>query len=168
VVSASSSGPTQGAIAGPAHSAGDYTELTEAVRQLVQVMRDGGIGQLDVRQGDLRISLKSARVMEFEHSAVEPTLFMQPMSTDAQAEPAPTGQLITSPMIGTYYSAPGPNERPFVQVGDRVEIGQTVAIIEAMKIMNEIVSEYAGTVTELIVKNGEAVEYGHPLIRLHE
>ena len=168
MVSASTSVPTQGAKAGSTHSAGDYAELTEAVRQLVQVMRDGGIGQLDVRQGDLRISLKSARVMEFEHSAVEQTLLMQPMSTDEQAETVPTGHLITSPMIGTYYAAPGPNERPFVQVGDRVEVGQTVAIIEAMKIMNEIVSEYAGTIAEMIVKSGEAVEYGHPLIRLHE
>ena len=168
MVSASTSAPTEGAKAGSLHSAGDYAELTETVRQLVQVMRDGGIGQLDVRQGDLRISLKSARVMEFEHPAVEPTLLIQPVSTDDQAETAPTGKLITSPMIGTYYTAPGPNERPFVQIGDRVEVGQTVAIIEAMKIMNEIVSEYAGTVAEMIVKNGEAVEYGHPLIRLHE
>jgi acetyl-CoA carboxylase biotin carboxyl carrier protein len=168
VVSASSNVPSQDVKGGATQSSVDYAELTDAVRQLVQVMRDGGIGQLDVRQGDLRISLKSARVMEFEHASVEPTHFSQQPSVDAPAEPAATGHLITSPMIGTYYSAPGPNERPFVQVGDRVEVGQTVAIIEAMKIMNEIVSEYAGTVAEMIVKNGEAVEYGHPLIRLHE
>ena len=131
-------------------------------------MRDGDIGQLDVRQGDLRISLKSARIIEVEHSTAEQTYFAPSPSVEAPSEPARAGLLITSPMIGTYYAAPGPNERPFVQVGDRVEVGQTVAIIEAMKIMNEIVSEYAGTVAELVVKNGEAVEYGHPLIRLHE
>jgi acetyl-CoA carboxylase biotin carboxyl carrier protein len=146
-----------------------YADLTEAVRQLIQLMRDGGIGQLDVRQGDLRISLKSTRLADVERVATEPAVVAAPAATSAIAEPEEAaGHVITSPMIGTYYAAPGPNERAFVQVGDRVEVGQTVAIIEAMKIMNEIVSEYAGTVTELIAKNGEAVEYGHPLIRLHE
>jgi acetyl-CoA carboxylase biotin carboxyl carrier protein len=155
-------------MAVPVRTEFGYAELTDAVRQLVQVMRDGGIGQLDVRQGDLRISLKSAHVMEYEHSAAEPSQIAPERMSNSPAEPAATGQLITSPMIGTYYSAPGPNERPFVQVGDHVDVGQTVAIIEAMKIMNEIISEYAGTVAELIVKNGEAVEYGHPLIRLRD
>lgn len=145
-----------------------YADLTEAVRQLVHLMRDGGIGQLDVRQGDLRISLKSARAIEVERVSAEPAIIASPPRAAKDVTPEPGGHIITSPMIGTYYSAPGPNERAFVQVGDHVEVGQTVAIIEAMKIMNEIVSEYAGTVTELIAKNGEAVEYGHPLIRLGE
>jgi acetyl-CoA carboxylase biotin carboxyl carrier protein len=145
-----------------------YADLTDAVRQLVQLMRDGGIGQLDVRQGDLRISLKSAQAIEVERVVAEPVAVTSPSPSAVEAPPDAGGHVITSPMIGTYYSAPGPNERAFVEIGDRVEVGQTVAIIEAMKIMNEIVSEYAGTVTELIAKNGEAVEYGHPLIRLHE
>lgn len=145
-----------------------YADLTDAVRQLVQLMRDGGIGQLDVRQGDLRISLKSAQVMEVERVAAEPAVIAAPPPSAVDVEPEVGGHIVTSPMIGTYYAAPGPNERAFVEIGDRVEVGQTVAIIEAMKIMNEIVSEYAGTVTELIAKNGEAVEYGHPLIRLRE
>jgi len=136
------------------------------VRELVNVMRDGGIGQLEVRQGDLRISLKSANFVEVErpHRAAATV----GTSTDQRVEddpPAP-GYIVTSPMIGTYYSAPGPNERPFVEIGEHVEAGQTVAIIEAMKIMNEIVSERPGTVAEVFVKNGEAVEYGHRLMRL--
>lgn len=149
-------------------SAAAYADLTSAVRQLVQLMRDGGIGELDVRQGDLRISLKSAHAIDIERVTTEPAVFAAPPPSAVDVEPETDGHVITSPMIGTYYAAPGPNERAFVQVGDRVEVGQTVAIIEAMKIMNEIVSEYAGTVAEMIVKNGEAVEYGHPLIRLHE
>jgi acetyl-CoA carboxylase biotin carboxyl carrier protein len=164
VVSVSSDVPAE--RVGPATTA--YADLTEAVRQLVQLMRDGGIGQLDVRQGDLRISLKSTQIVDVEQVAAEPAVIAAPPPTAAIAEPEVGGHVITSPMIGTYYAAPGPNERDFVQIGDRVEVGQTVAIIEAMKIMNEIVSEYAGTVTEMIAKNGEAVEYGHPLIRLHE
>jgi acetyl-CoA carboxylase biotin carboxyl carrier protein len=165
VVSASSSIPTEEpAAATPAA----YADLTETVRQLVQLMRDGGIGQLDVRQGDLRISLKSTQTVEVERVAPEPVVIAAPPLKTTEVEPEASGHVITSPMIGTYYAAPGPNERPFVQVGDRVEVGQTVAIIEAMKIMNEIVSEYTGTVTELIAKNGEAVEYGQPLIRVAE
>ncbi|MBX6341665.1 MAG: acetyl-CoA carboxylase, biotin carboxyl carrier protein, partial [Thermomicrobiaceae bacterium] len=68
--------------------------------------------------------------------------------------------------IGTFYASPAPGERPFVAVGDTVEVGQTVAIIEAMKIMNEIVAERAGVVEEIYVKDGDAVEYGSPLMRL--
>jgi len=145
-----------------------FADLTETVRQLVQLMRDGGIGQLDVRQGDLRISLKSANAIEIERVPTEPAVIAAPPPNAVDVEPEAGGHVVKSPMIGTYYAASGPNERAFVEVGDRVEVGQTVAIIEAMKIMNEIVSEYAGTVTELIAKNGEAVEYGQPLIRLHE
>jgi acetyl-CoA carboxylase biotin carboxyl carrier protein len=162
VVSASSTVPTESSAPGV------YADLTEAVRQLVQLMRDGGIGQLDVRQGDLRISLKSTQMVEVERVATEPAVVASPAPVAPAVEPEMGGHVITSPMIGTYYAAPGPNERAFVEIGDRVEVGQTVAIIEAMKIMNEIVSEYAGTVTQMIAKNGEAVEYGHPLIRLHE
>lgn len=152
----------------PDVSAPPYEALTEAVRELVKVMRDGGIGHLEVRQGDLRISLKSTSYIESRPVRHEPVV--SPVSSSLEADPAPdeSGHVVTSPMIGTYYSAAGPNERPFVQVGDRVDAGQTVAIIEAMKIMNEIVAERSGVVAEIYVRNGEAVEYGHRLMRLKE
>jgi acetyl-CoA carboxylase biotin carboxyl carrier protein len=143
-----------------------YGPLTDAVRDLVKVMRDGGIGQLDVRQGDLRISLKSARFMDSEQTQHEPAQVTPVAEPDPVENGVEVGHIVTSPMIGTYYHAPGPNERPFVEVGEHVEAGQTVAIIEAMKIMNEIVAERSGTVSEIFVKNGEAVEYGHRLMRL--
>ncbi len=143
-----------------------YGELTNTVRELVKVMHDGGIGQLEVRQGDLRISLKSSGFIEAEKVRREPVAFMTTTEVEPTAELAEVGHVVTSPMIGTYYSASGPNERPFVEVGDQVETGQTVAIIEAMKIMNEIVSERSGTVSEIFVRNGEPVEYGHRLMRL--
>ncbi|KAB8316893.1 acetyl-CoA carboxylase biotin carboxyl carrier protein [Tolypothrix campylonemoides VB511288] len=74
---------------------------------------------------------------------------------------------IPSPMVGTFYRAPGPSESPFVEVGDRVRSGQTVCIIEAMKLMNEIESEVSGQVIEILVQNGEPVEYGQPLMRIN-
>ncbi len=143
-----------------------YGELTNAVRDLVKVMREGGIGHLEVRQGDLRISLKSARFMDSEKEYDEPVHVRPTVTEDPPGDNVEVGHIVTSPMIGTYYSAAGPNESPFVEVGDQVEAGQTVAIIEAMKIMNEIVSERSGTVSEIFVKNGESVEYGHRLMRL--
>lgn len=73
------------------------------------------------------------------------------------------GKQITSPLVGTFYAAPAEDAAPFVKVGDQVEKGQVLAIIEAMKLMNEIESDFAGTVTEILVENGQAVEYGQPL-----
>ena len=76
------------------------------------------------------------------------------------------GHVVTSPMIGTFYSASAPGEPAYVQVGDEVETGQVVGIIEAMKIMNEITADQSGVVVEILANNAEAVEYGSPLIRI--
>lgn len=74
---------------------------------------------------------------------------------------------ILAPMVGTFYRAPAPDEPPFVNVGDRVQVGQTVCIVEAMKLMNELEAEVAGEIVEILVQNGEPVEFGQPLIRLN-
>ena len=76
------------------------------------------------------------------------------------------GELIVSPLVGTFYAAPAEDAPSFVKVGDKVEAGQVVGIIEAMKLMNEIESECAGTVAEVLVENGEPVEYGQPIFRI--
>ena len=78
----------------------------------------------------------------------------------------PEGKLVESPLVGTFYAAPSEDAAPFVAVGDTVKKGQTLAIIEAMKLMNEIESEYDGTVAEILVENGKPVEYGQPLFRI--
>ncbi|HLO88958.1 MAG TPA: acetyl-CoA carboxylase biotin carboxyl carrier protein [Nostocaceae cyanobacterium] len=74
---------------------------------------------------------------------------------------------VSSPMVGTFYRAPAPGEAPFVEIGDRVRAGQTVCIIEAMKLMNEIEAEVSGQVMEILVQNGQPVEYGQPLMRIN-
>ena len=76
------------------------------------------------------------------------------------------GKLIKSPLVGTFYAAPSEDAEPFVAVGDGVKKGKTLGIVEAMKLMNEIESEYEGTVTEILVENGQMVEYGQPLFRI--
>jgi acetyl-CoA carboxylase biotin carboxyl carrier protein len=91
-------------------------------------------------------------------------------ATVPMAVPSPLEQKlveIPSPMVGTFYRAPAPGEPPFVEVGDRVRSGQTVCIIEAMKLMNEIEAEVSGQVIEILVHNGEPVEYGQPLMRVN-
>ncbi len=76
------------------------------------------------------------------------------------------GELVKSPLVGTFYAAPSEDAQPYVQVGDQVHKGQTIGIVEAMKLMNEIESEYDGVVTEILVQNEETVEYGQPLFRI--
>lgn len=86
----------------------------------------------------------------------------QPQEEKDKAE----GKLITSPLVGVFYTAPAEDAEAFVQVGDTVKKGQVLAIVEAMKLMNEIESDYDGTIAEILVENGQAVEYGQPLFRL--
>ena len=82
------------------------------------------------------------------------------------AEEIPVGNMVESPLVGTFYAAPAEDAESFVKVGDRVEKGQTLGIVEAMKLMNEIESDYSGTVAEILVNNQEGVEYGQPLFRI--
>ena len=81
-------------------------------------------------------------------------------------EAAKPGKVVESPLVGTFYAAPAEDAEPFVTVGSAVKKGQTLAIVEAMKLMNEIESDYSGTVAEILVENGQAVEYGQPLFRI--
>ena len=82
------------------------------------------------------------------------------------AEETPVGNVVESPLVGSFYAAPAEDAESFVKVGDRVEKGQTLGIVEAMKLMNEIESDYSGTVAEILVNNQEGVEYGQPLFRI--
>ena len=82
------------------------------------------------------------------------------------AEEIPVGNIVESPLVGTFYAAPAEDAESFVKVGDRVEKGQTLGIVEAMKLMNESESDYSGTVAEILVNNQEGVEYGQPLFRI--
>uniref|UniRef100_A0A831X726 Biotin carboxyl carrier protein of acetyl-CoA carboxylase n=1 Tax=Thermorudis peleae TaxID=1382356 RepID=A0A831X726_9BACT len=148
--------------------AGDYAALTQAVRELVEVMQEAGLLRLEVAHGDLRIELEAGATpasAKAETPSPNPLPVATPLPAPPLAEEAGTFT-IDAPMVGTFYAAPAPDADPFVRVGDVVEPGQTVAIIEAMKIMNEIVAEQGGEVVALLVENGQAVEYGQPLMRL--
>jgi acetyl-CoA carboxylase biotin carboxyl carrier protein len=137
-------------------------EVTAAVRTLVEVMRGNGLTEVDVTAGSVSIRLRTpkgggpkapARTDETPATAVTPVVALD-------------GHIVTAPMIGTFYASPTPGEPAFVRVGDVVQAGQTIGIIEAMKIMNEIVADRSGVVVEIFVGNAQAVEYGSPLLRL--
>jgi acetyl-CoA carboxylase biotin carboxyl carrier protein len=150
----------------PLHSA-DITsldDLTETVRSLAELMTEHGLTKLDLKLGQVTIRMRSG--VESDGLAPVTTAAAPATLITTPATPVEEGYVVTAPMIGTYYSAPAPGEAPFVKVGDRVEVGQVVGIIEAMKIMNEISSDRSGIVKELLVSNAQAVEYGSPLIRL--
>ena len=89
-------------------------------------------------------------------------------AAEKAAKPAETGAIITSPFVGTFYRAPSPEAPPFADVGQNVRKGQVVCIVEAMKLMNEIESEFDGKLLEILVKNAEHVEYGQPLFRIEK
>ena len=148
----------------PQSSPGLPEGLTADVRALIEMMARGGIADLRLETATVRLRLRAHGAAAAAAVNAAPTT---PLAIElAMAEETREGIFITAPMIGTYYHAPAPGEPPFVNVGDPVEAGQIVGIIEAMKIMNEIPSEHAGVVAEILVASGQPVEYGQPLLRL--
>jgi acetyl-CoA carboxylase biotin carboxyl carrier protein len=142
------------------------SDLTAAVRELGQIMRESGLHKLEIEDGHLSIRLLTAG------GKVKYVAASSPLASDAfeseiedEVELTP-GQIVTSPMVGTYYASPAPGQPVFVAPGDRVQPGQTIGIIEAMKTMNEIPAGYSGVVGQLFVANAQAVEYGTPLLSI--
>ena len=97
---------------------------------------------------------------------VEMSQVLKPSAEMQKEEIEPTGQIVRSPLVGTFYAAPAEDAEPFVRTGDKIKQGQVLAIVEAMKLMNDIESEYEGEIAEIYVENGQSVEYGQPLFRI--
>jgi acetyl-CoA carboxylase biotin carboxyl carrier protein len=134
--------------------------VADLVQSLAAVMRQSSITELDLDLGDVSLRLRRPTS---DHDGGEIRLENQSLTS---TEPDPPEVLITAPMIGTFYAAATPGAQPFVAEGDEIYIGQTIGIIEAMKIMNEIAADRAGVVEAILVGNGQPVEYGSPLMRL--
>ena len=145
------------------HSADSSTlaEAADAVRKLAAVLDDHHLSQIEVSLGKLHIRLKAGKTGEPADAA--PAIKEVAAAALAAGE---VGHVVTAPMIGTFYAASAPGEPAFVKVGDEVEAGQQIGIIEAMKIMNEIAADKSGVVVEILVENAQAVEYGSPLVRI--
>ncbi len=150
----------------PTASVSDLGELAAFVERIVALAQRAGVSALEIKTDDVAIKLRSGQVVDPTSGPAPATpAFVDSSLPSAGVEPAP-GHIISSPMVGTFYHALSPADPPLVQVGDRVEAGQLIGIIEAMKIMNEITADQAGTVLEIMASNATAVEYGSPLIRL--
>ena len=138
------------------------------VKKLMELLEESGMAEIEIKEGE-----ESVKISRFGSSPA-PTQppaqsFVQQHAASSSAPVAPTGpktsdQSIASPMVGTFYSAPSPTAKPFVSVGQKINQGDTVGIIEAMKIMNQIEADRSGTVIKILIKDGEAVEFGQPLM----
>lgn len=130
------------------------------IKELMRLLDKSGLTELEFDDGDTRIYLSKAvqavQVAPVAQAAAAP-------AAEAKCPPAESGTVIESPMIGTYYSAPSPGAEPFVKAGDTVDKGQTLCIIEAMKIMNTIEADYRCKILRVLTENGAPVEYGQPI-----
>jgi len=154
----------------------------DEIRELVQLVVDSGVAEIEVQRGTDRVRIRRTvagkqevvipqPVMAHPVHAAEPAVHAPaPAAVPVQpaAAPAAAGNevIVKSPIVGTYYDAPKPGDPPFVKVGDFVEPGQVLCIIESMKLMNEIESEIAGTVIAKLMENGRPVEYGEALFSI--
>jgi acetyl-CoA carboxylase biotin carboxyl carrier protein len=145
------------------------------LKELIEMLKDTDISELEIERSGVKVRLRKGGDVTF-HPAMPrmeypPTAIVAPAITETPApaaekpvEPAKSNQIkVTSPIVGTFYRASSPDKAAYVEVGDVVKKGQVLCIIEAMKLMNEIESETAGKIVQLLVENGQPVEYGQPL-----
>lgn len=157
----------------------------KTIKNLLSLIADSDVDEVSIEEGDFKIKVKKKAEVEQQNIPQMPIQYQmpaqqpqapsqpqQPQQTGGGApqqesaekeEAQPEGNVIKSPIVGTFYRSPSPDEDPFVKVGDQVEKGQTVCIIEAMKIMNEIESEFSGEIKKILVEDAEPVEYDQPL-----
>jgi acetyl-CoA carboxylase biotin carboxyl carrier protein len=142
------------------------------VKKLIELLEESGISEIEITEGE-----ESVRISRYPQgvsyapvpaapvapAAPAPAPAAAPSQPSSPPPPPPEGHTVPAPMVGTYYAAPAPGAKPFVQIGSNVEVGDTLCIIEAMKMMNQIESDAAGTVVAILAENGEPVEFGQPL-----
>jgi acetyl-CoA carboxylase biotin carboxyl carrier protein len=141
------------------------------LKKLIDLVQESGIAELEVTEGEERVKIvRSGRgapepgpVVASFAPPPSPAAAAASAAPAAEAPAAPEGHAVKSPMVGTFYRASAPDAKPFVEVGDTVKAGQTVCIIEAMKLMNEIECDKDGVVKAILAENGQPVEYGEPL-----
>ena len=138
------------------------------VKKLIELLEESGIAEIEIREGEesVRISRYGASPMVMQ----APAAMQAPAPVAAAARPAepaadavPAGHMVKSPMVGTFYRSSNPGAKPFVEVGQRVSVGETLCIIEAMKMLNQIEADAAGEIAAILVENGQPVEFGQPL-----
>ena len=146
------------------------------LKKLIDLVQESGIAELEITEGEEKVKIvKGGSVLAMAPAQVmaAPVAEARPPATSAAAAAAPAeadagqeGHVVKAPMVGTFYRSPSPDAKAFVEVGQAVKEGDTICIIEAMKLMNEIEADASGTVKAILVENGQPVEYGQPLFIL--
>jgi acetyl-CoA carboxylase biotin carboxyl carrier protein len=146
------------------------------LKTLIDLVENSGIAELEIQEGEERVRITRALSPRQQAAMLQATTAAPavppPVAPPAGATPAPAelppaepeGHLVKSPMVGTFYRSASPGSKAFVEVGDTVQAGDTLCIIEAMKLMNEIESDQSGVVKEILVENGQPVEFGQPMV----
>lgn len=143
------------------------------IKKLIELVEESGIAELEISEGEelVRISRHGAPApMPIQYSAAVPAPVAAPAAPVAEAPQAaaaptaPKGHQVLSPMVGTFYRSPSPDSAPFIEVGQSVSAGDTLCIVEAMKMMNQIESDKSGVVTAILVEDGQPVEFDQPLV----
>lgn len=130
------------------------------IRKLIELVQETGIAELEVRDGDEKI-----RVAQFANASAQAQA-VAPENAQVPAAKSVPGAVMPAPMAGTFYRAPAPGEAPFVDVGDTVAVGDVLCIVESMKMMNRVESDFAGRIAEVLVENGKPIESGAGLFRI--
>ena len=150
------------------------------VKKLIELLEESGISEIEISEGEESVRISrypnpgTVSVQALQHPALAAPPATPAPAPAAPAEaavaapPAARGQQVTAPMVGTFYSGPAPGAKPFVEIGTEVKPGDTLCVIEAMKMMNQIESEVAGRVVSILVENGSPVEFGQALFIIEE
>ncbi|WP_417345142.1 acetyl-CoA carboxylase biotin carboxyl carrier protein [Ferrimonas sp.] len=143
------------------------------IKKLIELVQESGIAELEIAEGEesVRISRTGNAPVAASYTVAEAPVAVAPApvaaapaaAPAAEAAPAISGHAVKSPMVGTFYRSPSPAAKPFVEVGDTVAVGDTLCIIEAMKMMNQIEADKAGVVKQILVENGDSIEFDEPL-----
>ena len=141
------------------------------LKKLIDLVQESGIAELEITEGEEKVKIVKGGVVSAPLAASAPVVEARVAPSTAPApagepEPAQEGHVVKAPMVGTFYRSPSPDAKPFVEVGQAVKEGDTICIIEAMKLMNEIEADASGAVKAILVENGQPVEYGQPLFIL--
>ena len=140
------------------------------VKKLIELLEESNVAEIEIKEGEESVRVTKSAGPILNSSSIEQTTTLKPQqdlnATQSQTPPEADGTAIKAPMVGTFYSAPSPDALPFVQVGKNVKAGDTLCIIEAMKIMNPIEAESSGVISAILVDNGQPVEFDQPLFMI--
>ena len=141
------------------------------VKKLIELLEESGIAEIEIKEGEEAVRISRMPTGKYAMQAPAPIMMAAPAPlplpaaapAEVAAKPRANEHVVTAPMVGTFYAAPTPGAKAFVDIGDEVKIGQVLCIIEAMKMMNQIEADKSGKVTSIMAQNGDPVEFGQPL-----